>query len=83
MFLNVFVHFYLEMIVWKWNNKSCKVGGFQNTCFFFKVQQVTFDLSEGMWERALLKPLNNYPLVTMSKSLCIGENKAYFRSYLV
>jgi len=36
-------------------------------------------------ERALLvlKPLNNYQLATVSKSLYSGANKAYFRYYLV
>jgi len=30
-----------------------------------------------------LKPLNNYQLVNMSRSLYNGANKAYFRAYLV
>jgi len=30
-----------------------------------------------------LKTLNNYPLITMSRSLYSGANKAYFKSYLV
>ncbi len=41
-------------------------------CFFFKEPRAS--------ETSLyFKPLNNYPLVTMSKSLYSGTNKAYFQ----
>jgi len=49
-FLNVFVHFICEL---RFGNNITKVAKqedikIQNTCFFFKVQQVTQDLSEGV-----------------------------------
>jgi len=56
-FLNVFSHVFvndsLEMI-----QQKCKAVGFQNTCFFFKLQQVTLDLSVGMYKMGPLSTLS-------------------------